>query len=663
MPTEFTQKGYIELWQNGALVSRHTREREAVEKALALAEPLETEVTFEIKFPSVIMKKSPHVKNPNPGQPGDTTPPATPSGFQATPTGASTVSLTWTANTDDTVSYIIRRSLTSNIAADGADIVTKSGIASNSHTDSGLTPGTLYYYNIRAADLAGNNSPVSATDTALTSASGTSPEYVGDDNYYPGQNTFFDLRMSYVWRDAESNPITYSVVSGSLPTGLVFNQSPARIDGVPTVLGQSTSVVIQASDGLSAPTQKTLNFTVQTNASPVWTIGNNYAFPAVDNTTGTTIDFDNYAVDFEADPLIFTLISQSKGGVAGDYGITLDSQSGVLTVPTGLAADTYSVRVRLSDTSTAEADWLARSTAAGVLRAIRFDNSTEVTANTLADVRAGNVTYLTTDAASGAGCLRFAVNDTDGQNNGNWRLYIASDQRVFGPAQSSKKYFVQFRQKAPANFMHAAYPGTNGGYANGQKHIICSWFAASNQNNEVVIEDSLQMGAPTWYYQNGSSFANDRISMAGGAFFRMQTGVDNGTPASPVTIADYMARYGLTLDYNNSNRNTGTPDTNNGGFYYTPDEWMTFELMVDFTNGFNAANVQIWVAHASAAPVRIVNSTVTLGSANGGHNAIWLLPYCTNRTSNGGYDTYTLYDEVITSTSPINFPGGFVVTP
>ena len=350
----------------------------------------------------------------------------------------------------------------------------------------------------------------------------------------------------------------------------------------------------------------------------------------------------------------------NAGGDTLPAGLTLNADTGVIS---GTPTTAQTKNVAFDATPTAEADWIARSTASGVLRAIRFDTSTEVTANTLQDSKAGNVTHYTGDFASGVGCLRFAVNNTDGANNGNWWIYLANDQRVFGPAQASKQYYVQYRQKMPSAFCYAAWPadGSCSPYCCGQKHSICSHHTGSNQNNEVVIEDTYQMGAPSWYYQDGSSFARADIWISALNAFRLQNAVNNGGAES--TIAEAWAKYGLLYTAGASNKNSGTPDTRNGGLYYLPDEWMTFETRVDFTNGFSAVRVEMWAAHAGLAPVKIASSVVQLGSGNGGHDALWLLPYATSRTSNGGFDTYTLYDEVITSTAPINFPGDYAVTP
>ena len=88
----------------------------------------------------------------------DTTPPSVPSGLTATARTDRSVTLNWSASSD-------------NIAVSGYDIFrdgTQVGASTGTgYTDSGLTPGTLYSYTVRARDAAGN---ASARSSALSVA-------------------------------------------------------------------------------------------------------------------------------------------------------------------------------------------------------------------------------------------------------------------------------------------------------------------------------------------------------------------------------------------------------------------------------------------------------------------------------------------------------------
>ncbi|MEV5987903.1 endo-1,4-beta-xylanase [Streptomyces sp. NPDC052051] len=93
---------------------------------------------------------------------GDTTPPSAPSGLTVTGTTATSVSLKWTASTD-------------NVGVTGYDIYrgsTKVGSAtSTSYTDTGLTASSTYSYTVKAKDAAGNTSAASSAVTATTQSS------------------------------------------------------------------------------------------------------------------------------------------------------------------------------------------------------------------------------------------------------------------------------------------------------------------------------------------------------------------------------------------------------------------------------------------------------------------------------------------------------------
>lgn len=92
-------------------------------------------------------------------------PPAAPSGLTATTISSSQINLAWTDNSTDEDNFIVARSTTSggpytDIATLGANIT--------SHSDTGLTAGTTYFYVVRASN-AGGSSANSAQASATTS--------------------------------------------------------------------------------------------------------------------------------------------------------------------------------------------------------------------------------------------------------------------------------------------------------------------------------------------------------------------------------------------------------------------------------------------------------------------------------------------------------------
>jgi glucose/arabinose dehydrogenase/PKD repeat protein len=98
----------------------------------------------------------------------DTTPPSTPTALNATATGATHISLSWAASTDNVgvSGYRVER-CQGAACTDFAEVGTPTTTTFN---DTGLTASTAYRYRVRAADGAGNLSGYSAIVTATTPA-------------------------------------------------------------------------------------------------------------------------------------------------------------------------------------------------------------------------------------------------------------------------------------------------------------------------------------------------------------------------------------------------------------------------------------------------------------------------------------------------------------
>ncbi|MFB8760620.1 glycoside hydrolase family 6 protein [Streptomyces nigra] len=103
--------------------------------------------------------------------PGDTTAPTAPAGLRATAKTASSVSLAWTAATDDVgvTGYDVYR--------DGTRV--GSTATGTTYTDTGLSAATAYSYTVRARDAAGNVSAASAALSVTTESGGGGPDPAG----------------------------------------------------------------------------------------------------------------------------------------------------------------------------------------------------------------------------------------------------------------------------------------------------------------------------------------------------------------------------------------------------------------------------------------------------------------------------------------------------
>jgi Lamin Tail Domain/Calcineurin-like phosphoesterase len=110
----------------------------------------------------------PPVDTAPPAQPPlDTTPPAMPTNLTAS-AGDGEVTLNWTANTEADLNHY-------NLYRDGAEIASPT---SATYTDSGVTNGTTYSYQVTAVDNAGNESASSASASATPRASSSTADPV-----------------------------------------------------------------------------------------------------------------------------------------------------------------------------------------------------------------------------------------------------------------------------------------------------------------------------------------------------------------------------------------------------------------------------------------------------------------------------------------------------
>ncbi|MEV6850265.1 spherulation-specific family 4 protein [Actinoplanes sp. NPDC051411] len=95
---------------------------------------------------------------------GDTTPPSAPAGLHSTAVGSTSVSLAWTASSDNVgVSAYV-------VSSGGTAVATVGGTAA---TVTDLSPGTAYTFTVTARDAAGNVSPASAALSVTTGGGGT----------------------------------------------------------------------------------------------------------------------------------------------------------------------------------------------------------------------------------------------------------------------------------------------------------------------------------------------------------------------------------------------------------------------------------------------------------------------------------------------------------
>ncbi len=136
---------------------------------------------------------------------GDTTPPSAPGNLQVTGTTSSSVSLAWSASTD-------------NVGVTGYDVFRGSTkvttVTGTSYTDPGLSASTTYSYTVKARDAAGNVSAASNQVSATTQSGGGGGGgnrvmgYYADWDVY--QRGYFVKNMDTSGQAAKLNVINYA---------------------------------------------------------------------------------------------------------------------------------------------------------------------------------------------------------------------------------------------------------------------------------------------------------------------------------------------------------------------------------------------------------------------------------------------------------------------
>ncbi|HEY9326777.1 MAG TPA: glycoside hydrolase family 6 protein [Streptomyces sp.] len=119
---------------------------------------------FSAQFQELVKNAYPPIDGGgNPGGGDDTQAPTAPTGVTVTAKTSGSVSLSWTASTDNTgvTGYDVFR--------DGVKVGSST---TTSYTDSGLSASTAYSYTVKAKDAAGNVSAASSALSATTSAGG-----------------------------------------------------------------------------------------------------------------------------------------------------------------------------------------------------------------------------------------------------------------------------------------------------------------------------------------------------------------------------------------------------------------------------------------------------------------------------------------------------------
>ena len=323
-----------------------------------------------------------------------------------------------------------------------------------------------------------------------------------------------------------------------------------------------------------------------------------------------------------------------------------------------------------------DADWQARKSASGVIFSESFDYNTkqeliDAALGVTDNAPANGVDVDSTIKLAGSHSLKLITNGAAGANGGSWaQNYNGRDGTQF------KTFYFQFGIYLPKATL--AYRSKGG---DGQLKLVNLEQYGPAQ---IVVTNRKFLGFPT-FLLNGSGTLEKNIAESVvpnvGSEYLYQPAVDAGGGA-PSSACEFWGRYGpargvaINDDYGETNpeprldrRNLtyGWPNrcALQSGVPFNIDGWTTIEVYVEYnTANPGTSTIKAWAAPYGQAPRIYVNEvgTARLNSNSSVYKRFELLNYDTPRQPEDSRPTmYTYFDEVIISSQPIKFPGGFAL--
>ncbi|HEY7640184.1 MAG TPA: hypothetical protein VH814_10700 [Steroidobacteraceae bacterium] len=333
----------------------------------------------------------------------------------------------------------------------------------------------------------------------------------------------------------------------------------------------------------------------------------------------------------------------------------------------------------------AEADWSARSNAAGVFYKNTFDFGSRdemIASNYGAPPLADHAQLETTNKLSGRGAIRINVLKDDGEATYAYRHSF--DMPVGSNTKNTKKkvFYYQFEVYLPKYILDHRF-ATVGNEATAHKFAIIQEPDKSFNIGEVVITNHYFRGFVGGYrLQSSTGTAHQFVKQLGpgtnpckpgSTDYLYQSGIDAGPQSeSGKTDANdcnlFRRRFGPMHYTTSATTSYGTPLSAQGNpdaiaavnaAPWAPDAWNVVEVYVNE----NEQTVRIWHAIRGNPPKLVVDETGTgdIGHRDGNYTGVQLLPRLEERLGDSTrQDTYAIYDELIASDQIIKFPGGFL---
>jgi hypothetical protein len=159
-----------------------------------------------------------------------TTLPSTPAGLTMAAASASTISLSWNADTapaNCSISYNIYRSTTSGFTPSSTNLIA-SGLTATSYTNTGLTASSTYYYVLEAVDAYGNSAASAQLEASTTAAASAATEIVAINSGGPAVSNATGGDASFV-ADEFYNAGGTSNTTNPVATAGVANAAPEAV--------------------------------------------------------------------------------------------------------------------------------------------------------------------------------------------------------------------------------------------------------------------------------------------------------------------------------------------------------------------------------------------------------------------------------------------------
>lgn len=214
------------------------------------------------------------------------------------------------------------------VAAAYSSNVAVSTIGSKSFSATGLTAATTYYAHFQHDDAIGTSSTVYTSASFTTDAAATVVTFTGTiPTLDATESAAFSSDLSGYFAGTQT-PFTYAITTGTLPAGLSLNTSTGVISGTPTVVANTTGLVITATDTDTA-TAPSDPFTINVAAAAVVIKGvstevyNGAALQA--NVTGLTVEWHDSTSPAGLAPVYFS--STASTDALGVLTLNLDAST------------------------------------------------------------------------------------------------------------------------------------------------------------------------------------------------------------------------------------------------------------------------------------------------------------------------------------------------